>query len=234
MQITEGVRPEYKHVHDYIGYMAEDFERPFSDDEMEDVKMLFQAMECIDRYIDAFKEMNQIDDAFEKIITYLQSDSGSDEFPPELESHLMKLKLMLARSERKDEFLAHVMKIRDLTHVLRLTQDTHEYIMRCIEEGEVTADLTVAVTDKNRRSEEFEEFFRIAGGTGNLIDSIYDAHADYQNGEMTLKPDIKFYLEAILKASTGLIKLFLKYPQKFKRLALIRKFWTQFSLRRKV
>ncbi|MFA7686105.1 MAG: hypothetical protein WCX95_04890 [Candidatus Gracilibacteria bacterium] len=237
----EGVRPQYGKGVKYIGIMANDFDCPMGPEDQQNLQVLFDAVECIDRYIDSQPSIEEMDEMFDQIIGFLQENNtqinvqeGQGPLPQELLTQLATLKEMLGQIENRDDFFAHVVNLKEITHRLRITRDVRQYVADSLSGGKETAALSFSVMDENRFNQAFKDFFELAGATGNLIDDIVDAKADYANGEIALKPNIGFYLIALGHAIKNLVKAAWLYPKKMKRLRMIKAPLKQLEERRRI
>lgn len=217
-------RPEYRSARDRFLEVAEDFGVDLGHLGREHLTTIITLIDLVDQHYDSLS--GQARAAFgTNIVEYL---AGRRELQSEDFYGFSKLGLLLLeglssvldqRSCRQQfsDVIAEIFRVAEST---KSTDKPSELVDLSVREGELTADAVLMVVGATR--EDFVEFVRLVGRTGNLADDLMDAREDAARGERACDLGAEFYIKGSARVVSMVARIIAAYPRKLRLLRYLK------------
>jgi len=212
------VRSVYRKLHTDFHVLTKPFGIEISEQMNQDLAHLISLIDAVDRDLD---ELNQFADRQtfgRSVVAFLKGDITEIEtatVSKELALRLSFLREIVVRRNIADNFAKAVDAIFEHTEAKRQTSDSNEMLKHLTVEGWYTGRLPILVLNEHSNAG-FEKFFYLFCELMTVVDMIQDAHADYRNDEIIVRPDVTLYGKLMATFVLTLPKLFYRFPSPLK------------------
>ena len=215
-----GIRAVYRKMNEEFYLITEPFGISVDEKLNVDLGNLIAAIDVVDRTLDTIDEKAEREAYAAATVEFLKSDAPLKSiagFPlkrltDELETRLNKLRDIIRRGDIQDKFADTIEATFFHTEAKRSATKVTEMIHHLVTEWSLAGQLPVIILG-DKTTAKFERFFNLCCEMMPAVDMILDAQADYQEGQLSVRPSLAMYARLFLLFALPMPKLFWRFPK---------------------
>ena len=178
----------------------------------DDVRLLADCIECVDRIIDATDDPAERRRTAVAIVRSLRTGEPFTSRHADLRACMSELRALVERRRIAPAFAGLAEEVLENTEGVRACSSHDEYVERTAREGRLAASMALLVAG-DACSSAFARFLLALAEPANLVDKLVDARADAARGEIALAPDAKLHARLTAEVLRRLPPLLRLHPR---------------------
>ena len=215
-----GIRPVYRKMNEEFYLITKPFGISIDEELNVDLGNLIAAIDVVDRTLDTINEKAEREAYAAATVAFLKSDqplSSIAGFPlerltEELDTRLTELREIICRGNIQALFAETIESTFFHTEAKRSATKVDEMIDHLVTEWNLAGRLPVLILGDNT-TPKFESFFYLCCEMMPAVDMIFDARADYREGQLSVRPSLMMYVKLFLVFALPMPKLFWRFPK---------------------
>ncbi len=203
----QGIRVEYFKVWADFALIAKPFGIILSEQQINALGHMLASMDLIDSAIDRESQQQTRQQLCESILSWM-NEEDSYFLAEKLDTgRLTELRKIIDYRQIATPFLAAASRVFLASERKRNATTVSELVKTLIDEGQAAAEMTLQILGRNTNTR-FNNFLQRIMRIGTIVDTLLDAHDDFENSILNLVPNRRFRWKqktAIARQLPGLI-----------------------------
>jgi len=209
----QGIRVEYFKVWADFALIAKPFGIILSEQQINALGHMLASMDLIDSAIDRESQIQTRQQLCESILSWMNKEE-SYFLAEKLDTRrLTELRNIIAYRQITTPFLVAAARVFVASERKRNAPTVSELVKNLIDEGQAAAEMTIQILDRNTNTR-FNNFLQRIMRIGTIVDTLLDAHDDFENSILNLVPNRRFRWKLKLAIARQLPGLIFSFPNR--------------------